>query len=109
MTLPLSEVRTTSAKPFLKWAGGKAQLIDQISNYLPAELRTGLIQKYAEPFVGGGALFFHIARTYEVEEFLIADVNEELILAYRTVKKDVQGLIDALNEMQKKYHRHSCG
>jgi DNA adenine methylase len=95
------------AKPFLKWAGGKTQLVEQIAKYLPLELRTGLIHKYAEPFVGGGALFFRIAQTYEIDEFLIADVNEELILAYRTLKKDVSALVDLLKEMQTKYHRLS--
>lgn len=88
----------TNAKPFLKWAGGKAQLIDQITKYLPVELQMGLIHKYAEPFVGGGALFFRIAQTYDIDEFLIADINEELILAYKTIKKDVTSLIDLLQQ-----------
>lgn len=101
------QLTTTKAKPFLKWAGGKAQLVDQISKYLPIEIRTGLIHKYAEPFVGGGALFFRIAQTYDIDEFLIADVNEELILAYQTIKKDLSGLLDILKEMQAKYHRLS--
>jgi len=97
----------TKARPFLKWAGGKAQLLDQIVKRLPNELRRGLIRKYAEPFVGGGALFFCIAQKFELDRFLIADVNDELILAYRTVKKDVLSLIEYLKEMQRKYHRLS--
>lgn len=98
-------VHTIIAKPFLKWAGGKTQLIDKIAAQQPSELPSGLIKKYAEPFVGGGAIFFHIAQNYDIEEFLIADVNEELILAYRTIKKDVLSLIDVLKEMQRTYHR----
>lgn len=98
------EIAQVKAKPFLKWAGGKTQLVDQIAKYLPFELRAGLIHKYAEPFIGGGALFFHIAQAYEIEHFLIADVNEELILAYRTLKIDVEGVIDILNAMEQKYH-----
>ena len=46
------------AKPFLKWAGGKRQLIEQLSGYFPEKIQTGKIKKYAEAFMGGGALFF---------------------------------------------------
>lgn len=49
---------TRQVKPFLKWAGGKGQLIDQISSFLPDELKTGKIKKYFEPFLGGGAVYF---------------------------------------------------
>ena len=95
----------TKVKPFLKWAGGKAQLIEQIVNYLPDELKHNKIRRYVEPFIGGGALFFHIAQSYEVEEFFISDVNEELILAYMSIQKNVDALIDLLRGMEQKYHR----
>jgi DNA adenine methylase len=95
----------TKAKPFLKWAGGKAQLIEQIVNYLPNELRHGKIHRYVEPFIGGGVLFFHIAQMYEVEECFILDVNEELILVYKSIQKDVDSLISLLKGMELKYHR----
>jgi DNA adenine methylase len=101
------EITQVKAKPFLKWAGGKSQLIDQISKFLPSELKTGLIRKYAEPFVGGGALFFYIAQTFDIENFLIADVNEELILAYQTIQQDVEGVIEILKTMEEEYHRLS--
>ena len=52
------------AKPFLKWAGGKTQLIGEISRILPVGLKTGEIDTYVEPFVGGGAIFFHIAQNF---------------------------------------------
>jgi len=57
--------QTRNAKPFLKWAGGKGQLISEIDRRLPAELRYGKITKYVEPFLGGGAVFFHIAQEFE--------------------------------------------
>ncbi len=57
--------KSITAKPFLKWAGGKGQLIDEIAKRLPTELRTGEIDTYVEPFVGGGAVFFHIAQRFE--------------------------------------------
>jgi DNA adenine methylase len=95
---------STKIKPFLKWAGGKAQLIEQIATQLPDELKHGIIHRYVEPFIGGGALFFNIAQMYEVEEFFISDVNEELILAYKIIQKDVENLIILLKEMERKYH-----
>jgi len=101
------QLTTTKAKPFLKWAGGKTQLINQIIARLPEELRSGKIRRYVEPFVGGGALFFHIAQTFNIDELFISDVNEELILAYTTIKKDVNGLINALKAMERKYFSFS--
>ncbi|PMB25701.1 DNA adenine methylase, partial [Fischerella thermalis] len=68
-------------KPFLKWAGGKGQLIEQIEKFLPEELGNGSIKRYIEPFIGGGALFLYIANTYEIEEFVISDINSELVIA----------------------------
>ncbi len=51
---------TKKTKPFLKWAGGKGQLINAIDSRLPTELKQGKIENYIEPFIGGGAVFFHI-------------------------------------------------
>lgn len=92
------------AKPFLKWAGGKSQLIPQLERFFPKELAQGSIQRYIEPFVGGGAVFLHIANYYNnVEEFVIVDINPELILAYQTIQKNVEGLIEILEELQNHY------
>ncbi len=91
------------AKPFLKWAGGKSQLLEQISMFFTDELASGSIKKYIEPFVGGGAVFLHLANCYEIEEFLISDINEELVLAYKTIQKNVEDLITILLDIQKKY------
>ncbi|MEW6240017.1 MAG: DNA adenine methylase [Chloroflexota bacterium] len=85
------------AKPFMKWAGGKTQLIDALANLFPFELKSGSIKKYVEPFIGGGALFFYVAKNYpSIKSFFISDVNEELILAYKTIQKDVESLISLL-------------
>ena len=97
------QILTTKAKPFLKWAGGKGQLLEQITSYFPAGLERGAVKCYVEPFVGGGAMFFHIAQQFTIEEFFLADVNEELVLAYTTLQRDVEGLIDALSAMQGRY------
>lgn len=59
-----------------------------------------VLTKYAEPMVGGGALFFSILSKYEFEELYISDINAELINAYQAVKNDVDNLIAKLNEMQ---------
>ena len=104
--LDLYQVYTSiEARPFLKWAGGKSQLIEKLDNYFPLEMKSGQIKKYAEPFVGGGALFFHVAQNYpSIEEFFISDVNDELILAYTTIKKEVESLISILKKLEEKYH-----
>ncbi|MGE5223560.1 MAG: DNA adenine methylase [Omnitrophica WOR_2 bacterium] len=90
-------------RPFAKWAGGKAQLLGQMHTMFPAALRQGKIYKYVEPFVGGGAVFFSVASSYPVDELIIADVNPELMLVYRTLQKAVQSLIARLEELQRAY------
>lgn len=91
------------AKPFLKWAGGKRQLISQLEKYFPSELKNGEIKRYVEPFIGGGAVFFHLANHYPIKEFFISDINPELILTYRVVQSHVNDLITILTELQNKY------
>ncbi|MEQ8540256.1 MAG: DNA adenine methylase [Coleofasciculus sp. D1-CHI-01] len=72
-------------RPFLKWAGGKSQLIKEIDKSLPEELEQGKINRYIEPFVGGGSVFLYIAQLGKIEEFFICDINRELILVYKTI------------------------
>lgn len=93
----------TKAKPFLKWAGGKRQLLAAIDGRFPPELQQGQIGRYIEPFVGGGAVFFHIAGRYPVTEYFLSDINPELILAYQTVQRDVDTLISRLAELEKDF------
>jgi DNA adenine methylase len=93
------------AYPFLKWAGGKSQLIEKIEEHLPIPLKQGRIKKYIEPMIGGGALFFHIAQKYNIPELFISDINEDLILCYQTIKKYPEELIKELAELQRHYHK----
>ena len=88
-------------KPFLKWAGGKGQLLREIEKYYPFENST--ITKYAEPFVGGGAVLFDILSRYELEEVYISDINTELINAYRIIRDDIDELITMLQAMQDEF------
>lgn len=88
-------------KPFLKWAGGKGQLLSDIEQYYPFE--KGYITKYAEPFVGGGAVLFDILSKYDLEDVYISDINSELINTYCTVKNDVDSLIVMLKTMQDEF------
>jgi len=87
---------TYTARPFLKWAGGKAQLLDAFTRRVPRELSEGTLPVFVEPFVGGGAVYFHFNSTFRFRECHIFDINEELILTYRVVKNDVCALIDYL-------------
>ena len=89
------------AKPFLKWAGGKGQLLPEIQNYYPFD--NGKITKYAEPFVGGGAVLFDILSRYNLEEVYISDINAELINTYRVIHDDINELISTLAVMQKNF------
>ena len=92
-----------TAKPFLKWAGGKSQLIKQIEENLPKDIANGRIKKYFEPFVGGGAVFFHLHQKYKFDETYIADVNPELILLYKVIRNKPRELIEALSIIQNTY------
>jgi DNA adenine methylase len=90
-------------KPFLKWAGGKGQLLAQLAAFFPPALKSGGIRRYVEPFIGSGAVFFRILQSYPVEECLIADSNLDLILIYQTIQQDVEGLIEVLAEIEANY------
>lgn len=90
-----------SAKPFLKWAGGKGQLLKEIESYYPFE--SGKITKYAEPFVGGGAVLFDILNKFDLEQVYISDINAELINTYCTIRDDIDALIERLWALQNEY------
>lgn len=92
------------AKPFLKWAGGKSQLLTTIEDKFPNEIKkTGKINKYFEVFVGGGALFFHLMNNYEVKEAYLFDINKELILTYNVIKNNPNELIELLFALEEDY------
>ncbi|MBQ3024133.1 MAG: DNA adenine methylase [Spirochaetaceae bacterium] len=86
------------AKPFVKWVGGKSQLLEEIRKKYPQK-----IEKYCEPFVGGGAVLFDILQKFHPEEVLINDINKELINTYYQVKNQCEELIEQLYEIQTKY------
>lgn len=83
-----------TVRPFLKWAGGKGQLLKEIEHHYP--FADNRITKYAEPFVGGGAVLFDILSKYDLEEVYISDINAELINTYRTIRDDIDALIETL-------------
>lgn len=90
------------ARPFVKWAGGKGKLLDVLKDNLPQEIGTA-IKKYAEPFVGGGALLFALLNEYSFEEVYVNDKNKELINVYLTLKNNCGPLIDKLKTIQEEY------
>lgn len=92
-------------KPFIKWAGGKAQLLGQLDAFLPRRLSQEPFT-YIEPFVGGGAMLFHIIRKFpHLRKATINDVNEDLIKAYHTVKNQPQDLIRHLKSIEDDYFK----
>ena len=97
-TIRYEKTHKIELKPFVKWVGGKGQLIDEIEKLFLANGKTAT--KYAEPMVGGGALFFSMLSKYQFEELYISDINAELINAYVAIKRDVETLIERLKEMQ---------
>ena len=88
-------------QPFLKWAGGKRQLLTEIKKYLPKMTSS---MTYYEPFLGGGAVLFHI----QPSKAIVNDINSEVINVYRVIKEDVDGLVENLkthkNEAEYYYH-----
>lgn len=89
---------SAAVRPFIKWAGGKGQLLAELSQRLPRAFR-----RYHEPFVGGAALFFHLHNSGRLRRgAVLSDYNRELILCYQAVRDDVEALIAALKE----HHRH---
>lgn len=91
------------AKPFLKWAGGKGQLIPAVEAALPGDLAGKESLVYVEPFAGSGAvLFWFLQKFSNVQHAIINDINTDLANAYRIVKEQPQPLIDILLVIQEK-------
>ncbi len=89
-------------KPFIKWAGGKRQLLNRIRSEYPDDLGI-TVTKYAEPFVGGGAVLFDVLSKYELNEIYINDINTELINTYKIIRDDINNLIFELSTIEKEY------
>ena len=90
-------------RPFVKWAGGKGSLIPQLNNFYPYELKNGIIERYIEPFVGGGAVLIDILQKYDVQEAYAFDINIDLINSYNVIKNNVEDLITNLKQMETEY------
>ena len=90
-------------KPFVKWAGGKGSLISQLKNFYPFELENEKINKYVEPFVGGGAVLINILQKYDVKEAYAFDINIDLINCYNVIKTNVEELIKELELKEKAF------
>ena len=95
---------STNARPFIKWVGGKTQLLDEVRKSLPRDFASRRHVTYVEPFVGGGAVMFWILQAYpNIEHAVINDINQELICTYRVIKEDVDALIEKLAAIQAEY------
>ncbi|MBQ8405267.1 MAG: DNA adenine methylase [Clostridia bacterium] len=98
-TIRYEKETKTELKPFLKWVGGKGQLINELEKFITTEGEQ-VLTKYAEPMVGGGALLFSILSKYDFEELYISDINAELINSYIVVRDNIDLLVEKLTEMQ---------
>ena len=95
------DFRLPQAFPFVKWAGGKTQLLDRLDKLIPLAFN-----RYFEPFLGGGALFYHLTSVRNLRFVAyLSDKNQELINAYKVVKSNVDQLIDILRIYKKEYYK----
>ena len=93
-----------NAKPFIKWAGGKRQLLSKISEFYPVEqINDKTITKYVEPFIGGGAVLFDVLNKFDIRYVYIGDSNPNLINVYTVVQFYVNLLINELSTMEQEY------
>ena len=97
--------RKIPAKPFVKWAGGKGNLLQELEALLPAHFNEFQNVTYIEPFVGGGAMLFHMLNNHKnIKRVVINDINKDLIRCYQLIKKDPQALIDILYPMEQQFY-----
>ncbi len=100
----ISEMHQQIAKPFLKWAGGKTQLISSIKAALPTDFSNRRIT-FIEPFIGSGAVLFWMMETFpNIEKAVINDINSDLINTYKVIKESPDKLIVVLREIQQEYY-----
>lgn len=98
----MTEYKT--AKPFLKWAGGKTQLINDIEKSIPQKFHSSKFT-YIEPFVGSGAVLFWMLNNFpNLEKAVINDINEDLINTYKTITNKPKELISILEILQNEFH-----
>lgn len=105
MCKPFENLKTP-LKPFVKWAGGKAQLTKKLDKLFNVE-NGKLFTKYCEPMVGGGAALFYFLTEYNFDSVYINDKNEELINAYIIIRDSAEDLILLLKDLQAKFWKLS--
>lgn len=97
--------KMTKAKPFIKWVGGKGQLIEQLEALLPADFAERENITYIEPFVGGGAMLFYMLQKFSnIKSAVINDINPDLTLCYQVVRDNPTELIKSLKDIQSQYY-----
>lgn len=98
-------IMNTKPKPFIKWVGGKGQLIEQLEAKLPADFDNWNNATYINPFAGGGAMLFNMLQQHpNIRCAVINDTNSDLITCYRTVRDNVEQQILALRNIQAEYY-----
>lgn len=91
------------ARPFIKWVGGKGQLLQQLERQLPTDLHEEEFT-YIEPFVGGGAMLFYMLQNFmNIKQVVINDINRNLTEAYRVIKQEPEGLVYRLKHIEQQY------
>ncbi len=98
-TIRYEKQNVVQLKPFVKWVGGKSQLVNELEKMLPTNGER-VLTKYVEPMVGGGALLFNVLSKFDFDKVYISDINAELINSYKAIKNNVDALISKLTEMQ---------
>ena len=96
------QILTSPPKPFVKWAGGKRQLIPEIEKHIPEKFNS-----YYEPFLGGGALLFHLISENQNLKGYVSDLNSDLVLAYVTIRDKIDDLLKSLEKHSEKYFSNS--
>lgn len=97
--------RKVSAKPFVKWAGGKGNLLNILESQLPDDFDSQTKVTYIEPFVGGGAMLFHMLTAHpNIRRVVINDINKDLVRCYQLVKENPKTLIELLKPFEQRYY-----
>lgn len=94
-------VIASEPRPFVKWAGGKRQLLPVITNHIPDKF-----ERYFEPFLGGGAVFFKLISQGRVSRWMLSDLNSDLVLSYVTIRDRVEDLVSSLEEHSANYFKN---
>lgn len=92
---------SVAPKPFVKWAGGKRQLLPVITTHIPK-----IFERYFEPFVGGGAVFFSLVSTERKAKWFLSDLNSDLVLSYVTIRDSVKEIISSLESHAHNYSKN---